>query len=115
MRSQLRSVTTAAVLVLLVTTSLSTVCAGWQGSAQARMACCKGANHHCDSSAADDCCAGHEDQGQSRAALGAVVLPDIAASTFVPAPPLISASSHPIDRVFQPPVDTYLLLSVFLI
>jgi hypothetical protein len=54
----------AALLVLLLTTIIAApvTCAGWEGAPESRRECCKRAHHaSChDQSAADNCCAGHE-------------------------------------------------------
>jgi hypothetical protein len=54
----------AALLVLLLagTSAAPGTCAGWEGSPESRRECCKRAHHaSCqDQTAADNCCAGHE-------------------------------------------------------
>ena len=58
----------AATLLMMLTGSISApvTCAGWEGSAANRLACCKRAQHvTCQEQAtADDCCAGQEQSRQ---------------------------------------------------
>jgi hypothetical protein len=110
---------TALSLMLSATLSgaFSTLCAGWQAAAE-EMACC----HDCDSRGQDappaqmaDCCAAGE-QTQDREALSSYV--------FATSLELVSAVVPPSDRSSEPvlprsdrarPLNTHLLLSVFLI
>jgi len=95
-------------------------CGGWQSSAQARMACCVGADHACSQARADDCCAAGEERQHGETAGGPIQA--LTAPPAVVALPII-ASVTPIweARAFRPdvprgsPPDTHILLSVFLI
>lgn len=67
MRTRLAVIMTALWMVAQVTAAAQ-LCAGWQSSAAARMACCKAAAHSCPhrgQDAADQCCATGE-QSQQR-------------------------------------------------
>ena len=58
----------AAALLMMLTGSISApvTCAGWEGSAANRLACCKRAQHVAchEQATADDCCAGQEQSRQ---------------------------------------------------
>ena len=123
----------AAVLTLCV--GNLAVCAGWQATPDARMACCqdestcpmhKSGSHGSDvkhsvtQAQADDCCAGSE-RGQSSTSNSTFALSTTVA--FAPAiVPLIAPSNVPALQGWRafvllpvPPVPKHLLLSVFLV
>ena len=79
----------AACLLAVVGVSIATpvTCAGWQPRADERLACCQRAAHdHCkDQRAADDCCAGAEQQQQPAQVMATSAMPSILALAFAPA------------------------------
>jgi hypothetical protein len=78
--------------ILLVTLALGAgapvTCTGWEPAAAARMACCKRAQHATchDQTAADDCCARHEQSRQSGTAIASPVQMVPGHAVVLPAP-----------------------------
>ena len=124
----------AAILVLALATAAGHLaeCGGWQGTPEARMACCTqgvecpmhgrdddgNANHQMSQAAADACCASSENQDATSSthyalpaadALSVETFPALALSAWEPAPVL--AESPPPPRS----ISRHLFLSVFLV
>lgn len=108
-----------ALLLLVLLGQMGSTCTGWQLTAAARAECCKAADHDCEGGHADDCCAASEGRQHGRAqsgfALGAVLVSRVV--TYLQPPEILSASAVAPDRTLAHTgrIDTYLLLSVFLL
>lgn len=123
----------AAVLTLCV--GNAALCAGWQATPEARMACCQdeascpmhhseshgpGATHHVTQAQADDCCAGSE-RNESAPSRTSVAAATIAAPVPASAPLIVVPTAPALQewRAFAPlpgsPVPKHLLLSVLLV
>src|SRR5690349_5020135 len=126
MRTRLAVIMTALWMVAQVTAAAQ-MCAGWQSSAAARMACCKAAAHSCPhrgQNAADQCCAKGEQSQQrftakdtthlAKPVLVAIAIADTLApllpqSPHLAARPAYVASSH----LTTPHAPPHVLFSVF--
>jgi hypothetical protein len=88
--------------ILLVTLALGAgapaTCTGWEPAAADRMACCMRAQHATchDQTAADDCCARHEQSRQSGTAIGAAVQAPSSHILALPAPAFDSTAARQI-------------------
>jgi hypothetical protein len=94
------------------------MCAGWQPTPRARMACCKSAARGVTQAQADSCCASASDRQQSSITIPAISLgiappPTTAAGALVrvPAP----ARARAFDPLPVTPIPKHLLFSVLLI
>jgi len=105
----------AGLLVLLLTGTFAApvTCAGWEASAASRLECCKRAHHaSChEQSAADNCCAGHE-QGRAGTLTVAACIAEAPAAALVTPAFDVSAFERPTavfyraavtDRLHGPP------------
>lgn len=111
-----------AVLLAAMIVSLSWLspCGGWDASADARTACCAGAEHQC-ADLADECCAAGEQRQHGESSGPA--LHGLPSPLPVAFPPLSIAQggTSPVGRLIPShvplgsPPDPHLLLSVFLI
>jgi hypothetical protein len=111
------------------------VCAGWQATAEARMACCqdestcpthKSDSHHSavkhavTQAQADDCCAGSE-RGDSATTTATFALSAVVTFTAVILPVVADSNAQALQdwRAFvplpPPPIPRHLLLSVLLV
>jgi hypothetical protein len=116
-----RAVVASVLISALLSTASLGVCAGWESSARARMACCAGAEHDGTRAEADDCCAAGEQRQHGEmfgVALHALPPPQTAAIAFFEIPPFGAPGAAGLSRVHRPlgsPSDIHVLLSVFLI
>src|SRR5262245_19229827 len=124
----------AVVAVLALCAGNGAVCAGWQPSADARIACCRTAvscpmhasdgsghasRHGITQKQADDCCAAAPQRRDSNTAARTFVPAGVMPSPAVPVGSPIAASVPPMWRGLVPlrasPVPRHLLLSVLLV
>ena len=108
------------------------LCAGWQASSEARMACCveevgcpmhagdhthAGATHKPTQSEADDCCASNEHRNSPSTTQLAAVIVSLPVALTTLRPPIASRlfASHASIAGRAQSVPRHLLLSVFLI
>ena len=120
MRSNWRTLSRLAAVLVLATIAaapLASMCAGWSSVAVERMACCKAARHHCESTISDDCCAAGEQRQNVNVTVPFVLLPAVALCLGP-----VSASPTTAARIpertaptFPTPLDTYLFGTAFLI
>lgn len=106
-------------LLLVLLGHMGSTCSGWQLSAAGRAECCKTAGHDCAGGHADDCCAAGEGHQHGRAQTG-FAIDAVVVSRFVAylAPPeILTVRAGGLDRTLAHTgrIDTYLLLSVFLL
>ncbi|MGH9311583.1 MAG: hypothetical protein ACRD1S_00150 [Vicinamibacterales bacterium] len=106
--------------------SLAVQCAGWQSSAQARMACCAAKHADCPVVASPDACCASAEQGQQPSGNAPVPLPvgppvALAAIPHASGIDIVLATRTEAARSFEratlviPPDPTHLVDSVFLI
>lgn len=105
-------------LTLVVVPSLS-LCAGWQSSADARMACCAGSHEEQSQATVDTCCAAgeHRQNADSFTTLftSALLPTNNIVSSILSVLPDLQGFDTPQHDLVVCTTDRYLLLSVFLI
>jgi hypothetical protein len=130
----LRRRATAVLALLALCAGNVAVCAGWQSTAEARMACCKSAMHcpmhesdgrghgsHAGITQkdADDCCAAAPQRRDSDATARTFVIAGVMPAPAIPFASPIAAPVPPMWRAVVPlrgsPVPRHLLLSVLLV
>jgi len=103
------------ICVMAPLTYASAACAGWSGSATARMACCERGDAGCASVSADDCCADAEERQNLETVIAPLVTQGATISCRIPVTPPVPRSFVLDPRLLAERPDTYLLDSVFLI